>query len=173
MSLDEIVPGSSDLRRTSSGSIWSSLLLIFIPADLQLSNKMDVLTLTQEDPGEQTIQTVADSVSTVCWDGGPGSRLSNKQAKELLLPEPEGSDGVAQLASGGSRVYAGPQLRPDQVSIYRSLMEMEDQKFSPTDVIEAVQLTKDLPSALRFLNHCCPICQDQVTFSKVRFQVLT
>ncbi|XP_008335691.1 E3 ubiquitin-protein ligase RNF31 isoform X3 [Cynoglossus semilaevis] len=138
-------------------------------SDLQLSNKMDVLTLTQEDPGEQTIQTVADSVSTVCWDGGPGSRLSNKQAKELLLPEPEGSDGVAQLASGGSRVYAGPQLRPDQVSIYRSLMEMEDQKFSPTDVIEAVQLTKDLPSALRFLNHCCPICQDQVTFSKVVF----
>uniref|UniRef100_A0A3P8WAQ8 Si:dkey-181m9.8 n=1 Tax=Cynoglossus semilaevis TaxID=244447 RepID=A0A3P8WAQ8_CYNSE len=55
----------------------------------------------------------------------------------------------------------------DQVSIYRSLMEMEDQKFSPTDVIEAVQLTKDLPSALRFLNHCCPICQDQVTFSKM------
>ncbi|XP_040911155.1 uncharacterized protein si:dkey-181m9.8 isoform X2 [Toxotes jaculatrix] len=59
------------------------------------------------------------------------------------------------------------RLPPDQAAIFLSLMKMEGRSFSPSDVLEAVQLNGDLPSALRFLTHSCPICQDQVTFSKI------
>ncbi|KAM6989839.1 uncharacterized protein LKV04_009434 [Tautogolabrus adspersus] len=59
-------------------------------------------------------------------------------------------------------------LHPDQAAIFLSLMTMEGRSFSPDDVIEAVQLTRDFLSALKFLTHCCPICQEQVSFSKIR-----
>lgn len=59
-------------------------------------------------------------------------------------------------------------LPPDQAAIFLSLMTMEGRSFSPGDVIEAVQLNRDFPSALKFLTHSCPICQEQVSFSKVR-----
>lgn len=58
-------------------------------------------------------------------------------------------------------------LPPNQTAVFLSLMRMEGRSFSPGDVMEAVQLNRDFPSALRFLTHSCPICQDQVTFSKV------
>ncbi|XP_029970898.1 E3 ubiquitin-protein ligase RNF31 [Salarias fasciatus] len=59
------------------------------------------------------------------------------------------------------------RLLPAQASVFLSLMTMEGRSFSPADVMEAVQLNRDYPSALRFLTHICPICQDQVSFSKI------
>ena len=59
-------------------------------------------------------------------------------------------------------------LPPDQAAIFLSLMTMEEQSFTPGDVLEAVRLNRDFPSALKFLTHSCPICQEQVSFSKVR-----
>ncbi|XP_065809493.1 uncharacterized protein si:dkey-181m9.8 isoform X5 [Labrus bergylta] len=59
-------------------------------------------------------------------------------------------------------------LNPDQAAIFLSLMTMEGRSFSPDDVIEAIQLNRDFSSALKFLTHCCPICQEQVSFSKIR-----
>jgi hypothetical protein len=47
-------------------------------------------------------------------------------------------------------------------------MTLQSQNFQPLDVLEAVKLNKDLPSALKYLSHTCPICEEQVTFSKVR-----
>lgn len=44
---------------------------------------------------------------------------------------------------------------------------MPERSFSLPDVVEAVRLSADLPSALRFLSHSCPICQEQVSFSQV------
>uniref|UniRef100_A0AAQ4P7I1 Uncharacterized protein n=1 Tax=Gasterosteus aculeatus aculeatus TaxID=481459 RepID=A0AAQ4P7I1_GASAC len=58
-------------------------------------------------------------------------------------------------------------LPPDQAASFLSLATMEGRGFSPSDVMEAVQLSKDFPSALRFLTHNCPICQEQVSFSKI------
>lgn len=60
------------------------------------------------------------------------------------------------------------RLPPNQAAIFLSLMTMEGRSFSPTDVMEAVQLNRDFPSALKFLTYSCPICQEQVSFSKVR-----
>lgn len=59
------------------------------------------------------------------------------------------------------------RLPPDQAAIFLSLLTLEGRSFSPDDIMEAVQLSTDFPSALRFLTHCCPLCQDQVSFSKV------
>ncbi|KAM7379931.1 hypothetical protein PAMP_005427 [Pampus punctatissimus] len=59
------------------------------------------------------------------------------------------------------------RLPPDQATIFLSLLTMEGRSFSPDDIMEAVQLSTDFPSALKFLTHCCPLCQDQVPFSKI------
>uniref|UniRef100_A0A3Q3R856 Uncharacterized protein n=1 Tax=Monopterus albus TaxID=43700 RepID=A0A3Q3R856_MONAL len=78
------------------------------------------------------------------------------------------SDAIAAVVSV---LICPPQmaacLPPDQAAIFLFLMRMEGRSFNPADVMEAVQLNRDFPSALRFLTHSCPICQDQVTFSKI------
>ena len=55
----------------------------------------------------------------------------------------------------------------EKAAMFKSLLTMEGHTFSPTDVLEAVQACRDLPSALKYLSHECPICQEQVCFSKV------
>uniref|UniRef100_A0A665TLH4 E3 ubiquitin-protein ligase RNF31-like n=1 Tax=Echeneis naucrates TaxID=173247 RepID=A0A665TLH4_ECHNA len=76
-----------------------------------------------------------------------------------------------QIVPAGLKCRPPPQmashLRPDQAAMFLCLMKMEGRGFSPSDVMEAVQLNKDFPSALRFLTHSCPICHEQVTFSKI------
>ena len=51
--------------------------------------------------------------------------------------------------------------------MFRSLLSLEGQSFSPADVQEAVQLCSDFPSALKFLSHECHICQEMMSFCKV------
>ncbi|XP_056149931.1 E3 ubiquitin-protein ligase RNF31 [Lampris incognitus] len=58
-------------------------------------------------------------------------------------------------------------LPPDKVAMFHSLLALEGQRFNPKDILEAVQLNGDLPAAIKFLSHDCPICQDQVSFSKI------
>ncbi|CAF90282.1 unnamed protein product [Tetraodon nigroviridis] len=45
--------------------------------------------------------------------------------------------------------------------------ERPGRSFSLEEALEAVRLSADLPSALRFLSHRCPICQEQVSFSQI------
>uniref|UniRef100_A0A667YDH6 Si:dkey-181m9.8 n=1 Tax=Myripristis murdjan TaxID=586833 RepID=A0A667YDH6_9TELE len=59
------------------------------------------------------------------------------------------------------------RLPPDKAAMFLSLLALEGRSFNPSDVLEAIQLNKDLPSALKFLTHSCPICQEQVSFSKI------
>ncbi|XP_035531769.1 E3 ubiquitin-protein ligase RNF31-like [Morone saxatilis] len=70
-------------------------------------------------------------------------------------------------AAGLDLIKMASGLSSDRAAIYLSLMTLEGQSFSPGDVMEAVQLNRDFPSALKFLTHSCPICQDQVSFSKI------
>ncbi|XP_034039053.1 E3 ubiquitin-protein ligase RNF31 isoform X2 [Thalassophryne amazonica] len=58
-------------------------------------------------------------------------------------------------------------LPPDKVTMFLSLLSFEGKNFSTDDVLQAVQLNKDVSSALKFLTHTCPICQDQVSFAKI------
>ncbi|XP_058510116.1 E3 ubiquitin-protein ligase RNF31 isoform X2 [Solea solea] len=124
-----------------------------LPPDL-LSNKMGALTLK---PGNSPAQINQSGVDRRRLSSGPEPQLHQNKGFKSLKPEPAGP-GYMEIAA---------HLPPDQASIFLSLMEMDGRNFSPIDVMEAVQLNKDLQSALRFLTHCCPICQDQVTFSKI------
>lgn len=58
-------------------------------------------------------------------------------------------------------------LPPDRAKIFLLLMSRPGHSFTLADVLEAVQLNRDFPSALKFLSHSCPICQEQVSFSQV------
>ncbi|CAL8313607.1 uncharacterized protein si:dkey-181m9.8 isoform X1 [Gadus morhua] len=58
-------------------------------------------------------------------------------------------------------------LPAEKAALFWSLMTLQSQNFQPLDVLEAVKLNKDLPSALKYLSHTCPICEEQVTFSKI------
>nr|XP_020465906.1 E3 ubiquitin-protein ligase RNF31-like isoform X2 [Monopterus albus] len=73
----------------------------------------------------------------------------------------------SEPVAGADHIKMAACLPPDQAAIFLFLMRMEGRSFNPADVMEAVQLNRDFPSALRFLTHSCPICQDQVTFSKI------
>lgn len=64
-------------------------------------------------------------------------------------------------------------LPTDRATVFLALMSMEGRSFTSTDAMEAVQHSRDLPSALKFLSHCCPICQEQMSFSKARNHVVT
>ncbi|XP_017296084.1 E3 ubiquitin-protein ligase RNF31 isoform X2 [Kryptolebias marmoratus] len=83
-------------------------------------------------------------------------------------------NGQSEPAQHCSSPQSGPapgpdlsKLSPDQMAVFHALMTMQGQSFNPDDVIEAVQNNQDFPSALRFLTHTCPICHDQVSFSKI------
>ncbi|XP_029109576.1 uncharacterized protein LOC108937533 isoform X1 [Scleropages formosus] len=54
----------------------------------------------------------------------------------------------------------------DKADMFRSLLSLE-RRFAPEEVLEAVLSCRDLPSALRFLSHECPICREQVSFGKI------
>ncbi|XP_035384212.1 uncharacterized protein si:dkey-181m9.8 [Electrophorus electricus] len=58
-------------------------------------------------------------------------------------------------------------VRGDKAEMFRSILGMEGCGFSPADVSEAVQACRDVPSALKYLSHDCPICQERVSFSKM------
>ncbi|CAL8277789.1 unnamed protein product [Lota lota] len=66
-----------------------------------------------------------------------------------------------------SRRRKNDRLSAEKAALFWSLMTLQSQDFQPLEVLEAVQLNKDLPSALKYLSHTCPICQEQVTFSKI------
>ncbi|XP_059200609.1 E3 ubiquitin-protein ligase RNF31 isoform X2 [Centropristis striata] len=140
------------------------------PAD-SLSRRMGALRLdgksSRDQQGESPLRTVqsqaargrhtTDSVVLVPGSA-PAAGLQQDPGAQRLQSEP---------AAGLEHIKMASCLPPDQAATFLSLVTMEGRGFSPDDVMEAVQLTADFPSALKFLTHRCPICQDQVTFSKI------
>ncbi|KAJ8406891.1 hypothetical protein AAFF_G00291670 [Aldrovandia affinis] len=66
-----------------------------------------------------------------------------------------------------SQVPVPDGVPQDKVNMFQSLLSLDGRSFTPEEVLEAVQSCWDLPSALRYLSHECPICQEQVSFSKI------
>ncbi|XP_042629901.1 uncharacterized protein LOC109065048 [Cyprinus carpio] len=58
-------------------------------------------------------------------------------------------------------------VQGEKAEMFRSILSLEGCSFSSTDVLEAVQSCRDLPSALKYLCHDCPICQEQVSFNRM------
>ncbi|XP_056247457.1 E3 ubiquitin-protein ligase RNF31-like isoform X1 [Seriola aureovittata] len=135
------------LRSSSSG-----------PPPEPLNRMMGTLRLdTESNRGQQGDSTLRSIQSEAASDKhrtgfGPAPGLRQELDTQSL-----GADHIMMVS----------RLPPDQATMFLSLMRMKGRSFSPSDVMEAVQLNRDLPSALRFLTHSCPICQDQVTFSKI------
>ncbi|XP_072219236.1 E3 ubiquitin-protein ligase RNF31 isoform X2 [Leuresthes tenuis] len=127
------------------------------PAD-PLSRMMAVLRLdggfNRDQQGDSPVQSVQSK------PGGPFTGDSPRQDMYPLRPQ-SGPEPGAELNKLAAR------LPPDQAGVFLALMMLQGRSFSPADVIEAVQLNRDFPSALRFLTHTCPICHDQVSFSKI------
>ncbi|KAM9439170.1 uncharacterized protein Hap1MRO34_026512 isoform 2-T2 [Clarias gariepinus] len=58
-------------------------------------------------------------------------------------------------------------LQGEKAEMFINILSSEGCTFTPADVLEAVQACRDIPSALKYLSHVCPICQEQVSFSKM------
>ncbi|XP_051556304.1 uncharacterized protein LOC127442368 isoform X3 [Myxocyprinus asiaticus] len=58
-------------------------------------------------------------------------------------------------------------IQVEKVEMFQSILSLERCRFSPTDVLEAVRSCWDLDSALKYLSHDCPICQEQVSFNRM------
>lgn len=117
---------------------------------LQLSDSP--LTLQQAEAPPQLVQS-------------DGARERPTAGSVVLAP---GSGRVkAQLGAASDETKVASLLPQDRAAIFLALMSTEGRSFTATDAMEAVQHSRDLPSALKFLSHCCPICQEQVSFSKI------
>ncbi|XP_032875472.1 E3 ubiquitin-protein ligase RNF31 isoform X2 [Amblyraja radiata] len=55
----------------------------------------------------------------------------------------------------------------EKSDLFQRLLSTDDQNFSAEDVMEVVQSGLNYESALRYLSHECPICSEQVSFSRV------
>ncbi|XP_035025563.1 E3 ubiquitin-protein ligase RNF31 isoform X2 [Hippoglossus stenolepis] len=154
-----------DFSAPPSSSNRSSLLLSATFSGLPpepLSRMMGALRLDESSRDQQSDSPERIVKSEAARDkhgAGPGPQPGRHQ---YMCPQSQ-----CEVAAGGGHIKMVDHLPPDQAAIFLSLMRMEGRNFKPSDVMEAVRLNRDLPSALRFLTHCCPICQDQVTFSKI------
>ncbi|XP_068424336.1 E3 ubiquitin-protein ligase RNF31 [Clinocottus analis] len=126
------------------------------PAD-PLSRRVGALRLD----GESSRVTCSESPVRMVQSEAARERHTTRSV--VLVPDSGPAAGVdlTMMAAG---------LPPDQAASFLSLVTMgtmEGRGFIPSDVMEAVQLSRDLPSALKFLTHCCPICQEHVSFSRI------
>ncbi|KAM3605454.1 uncharacterized protein V6R79_025843 [Siganus canaliculatus] len=122
-----------------------------VTSEYNLGRMMGALRLNKES------RLTSGSVVLVP-DSGPAARPHPHLCSETLQSPATAGPDLIQMAA---------RLPTDQAAIFLSLMTMEGRGFNPTDVIEAVQLNRDFPSALRYLSHNCPICQEQVSVSKI------
>ncbi|XP_054452609.1 E3 ubiquitin-protein ligase RNF31 isoform X2 [Anoplopoma fimbria] len=124
------------------------------PPAVPLSRRMAALKLDGESSRDQQGESPVRMVQS------EAARDRRTTCSVVMVPDPGPAAGV-------DLIQMAARLPPDQAASFLSLVTMEGRGFSPSDVMEAVQLSRDLPSALKFLTHSCPFCQEQVSFSKI------
>ncbi|XP_062843862.1 E3 ubiquitin-protein ligase RNF31 [Trichomycterus rosablanca] len=67
----------------------------------------------------------------------------------------------------GRQVAIPEDVQGEKAEVFSIISSLEGSNFSPADVLEAVQACQDVPSALKYLTHDCPICREQMSFSKM------
>lgn len=134
---------------------------------------MGALTLDAASSGEQQGEPLVMSgpARKRVWAGSVDQAPGSSQVAEAFeggrMELTPGSTDMTVATALSSQLSAS-HLPPDRATIFLALSTLEGRSFSPGDILEAVQLNADFNSALKFLTHCCPICQEQVSFSKVR-----
>lgn len=126
---------------------------------------MDELRLDADSPARSVQSEAARRLPGTARPFAAAPELQHPQRSQLQADQVSRTLASRQLLRSVSRTAA--QLPPDQAAVFLSLMAMEGRSFTLADVLEAVQINRDFASALRFLSHSCPICQEQVSFSKV------
>lgn len=130
-----------------------------------LSRMMDELRLDADSPARSVQSEAARRLPGTARPFAAAPELQHPQRSQLQADQVSRTLASRQLLQSVSRTAA--QLPPDQAAVFLSLMAMEGRSFTLADVLEAVQINRDFASALRFLSHSCPICQEQVSFSKI------
>ncbi|KAL3989223.1 hypothetical protein ACER0C_013541 [Sarotherodon galilaeus] len=130
-----------------------------------LSRMMDELRLDGDSPARSVQSEAARRLPGTGRPPAAAPELQHPQRSQLQADQVSRTLASRQLLQSVSRTAA--QLPPDQAAVFLSLMAMEGRSFTLADVLEAVQINRDFASALRFLSHSCPICQEQVSFSKI------
>ncbi|XP_068197662.1 E3 ubiquitin-protein ligase RNF31 isoform X2 [Antennarius striatus] len=129
-----------------------------------LSRMVGALKLDPDQPGGPVVLVPGPGP-----DGGPGTPAAHPDHMKVGGWNPASNDPNRMSAAHNfllrSQMLA--RLPQDRAAMFLSLMSLEGRSFLPSDVMEAVQLNRDFPSALKFLTHNCPICQEQVSFSKI------
>ncbi|XP_045907148.1 E3 ubiquitin-protein ligase RNF31 isoform X2 [Micropterus dolomieu] len=164
-------PPSSSSSNNHSNPFLSCSSSSGVPPTDPLSRMMGTLRLDRESSRDQRADSPVRTVQSEAAKGkhmagcvvlipgsGPAAGLQQGLSTQRLPSQP---------AAGVDHMKMAARLPPNQAAIFLSLMTMEGRSFSPTDVMEAVQLNRDFPSALKFLTYSCPICQEQVSFSKI------
>uniref|UniRef100_A0A669DPZ8 Si:dkey-181m9.8 n=1 Tax=Oreochromis niloticus TaxID=8128 RepID=A0A669DPZ8_ORENI len=126
---------------------------------------MDELRLDADSPARSVQSEAARRLPGTGRPSAAAPELQHPQRSQLQADQVSRTLASRQLLQSVSRTAA--QLPPDQAAVFLSLMAMEGRSFTLADVLEAVQINRDFASALRFLSHSCPICQEQVSFSKI------
>ncbi|KAI5616909.1 hypothetical protein C0J50_23497 [Silurus asotus] len=72
-----------------------------------------------------------------------------------------------QNFNSAQQVHVPECIQGEKAEMFNIILSQEGCTFTPADVLEAVQACRDIPSALKYLSHDCPICQEQVSFSKM------
>uniref|UniRef100_A0A087XZQ6 Si:dkey-181m9.8 n=1 Tax=Poecilia formosa TaxID=48698 RepID=A0A087XZQ6_POEFO len=121
----------------------------------------------------QRRDTLAERVKTQTWPVAKPTKTTSlcingvSSDFDLLLQHQYLYVFLVYPVTVSQKIDVSAHLSPDRAAIFMALITMTGRSFSIDDVIEAVQHNPDLPSALKFLTHICPICRDQVSFSKI------
>ncbi|XP_073347595.1 E3 ubiquitin-protein ligase RNF31 isoform X2 [Pagrus major] len=155
---------SNNLFVSSSSSNPSS------PSSDPLSSMMGALRLDRESSRDQKGESSVGIIQSEAARDRQAWGVLVPVAGRAAVPHEDVCAERLQPGAGEDHIKMATCLPPDQAAIFLSLMTMEEQSFTPGDVLEAVQLNQDFTSALKFLTHSCPICQEQVSFSKTCFK---
>ncbi|XP_035283722.1 E3 ubiquitin-protein ligase RNF31 isoform X2 [Anguilla anguilla] len=113
------------------------------------------------------LQRITNELNELNSNNKDAERVLSQTGHVITVNEQQFPVQVQRVERTLAQVPVPDGVPRDKSQMFRSLVSMEGRSFSQEEVLEAVQSCRDLPSALRYLSHECPICRDQVSFSKI------
>lgn len=136
----------------------------------KIKNKLTIYFQRKQNGGGEVVSVTYPSVQP---DQAVITFRQNADAAQVLLaPRRIITVDEKQVLIQLERVKASPVPVPENVpfekaEMFNIILSQDGCTFNPADVLEAVQTCQDVPSALKYLSHDCPICREQVSFSKM------
>ncbi|XP_064202227.1 E3 ubiquitin-protein ligase RNF31 isoform X3 [Anguilla rostrata] len=131
--------------------------------DVTSSNTVDIQNIFTN----LQLQRITNELNELNSNNKDAERVLSRTGHVITVNEQQFPVQVQRVERALAQVPVPDGVPRDKSQMFRSLVSMEGRSFSQEEVLEAVQSCRDLPSALRYLSHECPICRDQVSFSKI------